>query len=137
MKADIYHKITDDQIVFELEKGVRPWLIPWNAEHAAGRITRPLRSNGVPHKGIDVLMLLSAAMEKGFTTPIWMTLKQASELKANVRKGEHGSLVVYADKIVRTETAAATGEESEYAIPFLKGYVVFNVEQIDGLPEHH
>jgi hypothetical protein len=38
MKADIYQRITD-QIVFELEKGVRPWLKPWNAEHAAGRIT--------------------------------------------------------------------------------------------------
>lgn len=53
-----------------------------------------------------------------------------------VRKGEHGSLVVYADKIIRSETDTATGEESERAIPFLKGYTVFNVEQIDGLPEH-
>jgi antirestriction protein ArdC len=44
---------------------------------------------------------------------------------------------VYADKIIRTETDADTGEESEHAIPFMKGYVVFNVEQIDGLPEHY
>jgi antirestriction protein ArdC len=42
----------------------------------------------------------------------------------------------YADKIIRTETDAKTGEDSECAIPFLKGYTVFNVEQIDGLPEH-
>ena len=63
MKADIYQRITD-QIVCELEKGVRPWLKPWNAEHAAGRITRPLRGNGIPYKGINVLMLWSAAMEK-------------------------------------------------------------------------
>jgi antirestriction protein ArdC len=136
MKADIYQRITD-QIIRELEKGVRPWLRPWKAEHAAGRITRPLRGNGIPYKGINVLMLWSAAMEKGYAAPIWMTYKQASELKANVRKGERGSLVVYADKISRTETDSATGEESEYAIPFLKGYTVFNVEQIDGLPEHH
>lgn len=54
-----------------------------------------------------------------------------------MRKGEHGSLVVYADKIIRTETDSATGEESEYAIPFLKGCTVFNVEQVDGLPEHY
>jgi antirestriction protein ArdC len=63
--------------------------------------------------------------------------KQATELKANVRKGERGSLVVYADKIIRTETDTATGEEAERAIPFMKGYTVFNVEQIDGLPEHY
>jgi antirestriction protein ArdC len=136
MRADIYQKITD-QIVSELEKGVRPWFKPWNAEHAAGRITRPLRGNGVPYQGINVLMLWSAALAKGYAAPIWMTFKQALDLGAHVRKGEEGSLVVYADKIVRTETDTATGEEAERAIPFMKGYTVFNVEQIDGLPEHY
>jgi antirestriction protein ArdC len=136
MKADIYQRITD-QIVSELEKGVRPWMKPWNAEHAAGRITRPLRGNGIHYQGINVLVLWSAAMEKGFAAPVWMTYRQATELKANVRKGERGSLVVYADKIVRTETDITTGEESDYAIPFMKGYTVFNVEQIDGLPEQY
>src|ERR1700730_14849448 len=132
MKTDIYQRITD-QIVRELENGVRPWLKPWNAEHAAGRITRPLRGNGIPYQGINVLMLWAAAMEKGYAAPIWMTFKQALELKANVRKGEHGSLVVYADKITRTETDDKTGEETEHAIPFMKAYTVFNVEQIEGL----
>ncbi len=76
-------------------------------------------------------------MEKGYAAPVWMTFKQASELKANIRKGEHGSLVIYADKIIRTEADAATGEEAERAIPFLKGYTVLNVEQIDRVPEHY
>jgi antirestriction protein ArdC len=116
MRTDVYDKITN-QIVAELEKGVRPWHKPWNAEHAAGRITRPLRANGIPYQGVNVLMLWSAALDKGYAAPIWMTFKQALELKANVRKGEHGSLVVYADKIIRTETTD-TGEESERAIPF-------------------
>jgi antirestriction protein ArdC len=66
-----------------------------------------------------------------------MTYRQAQELGAHVRKGEEGSLVVYADKIIRTETDAETGEEAERASPFMKGYTVFNVEQIDGLPEHY
>jgi N-terminal domain of anti-restriction factor ArdC len=57
------------------------------------------------------------AIEKGYAPPIWMTFKQALEFKAYVRKGEEGSLVVYADKIIRTETDAATGEEAERAIP--------------------
>jgi antirestriction protein ArdC len=134
MRTDVYQKITD-QIVSELERGVRPWLKPWNAEHAAGRITRPLRGNSIPYRGINILMLWSAAMEKGFAAPIWMTFKQALEFNAHVRKGEQGSLVVYADKIIRAETDADTGEESERAIPFMKGYTVFNCEQIDGLPE--
>jgi antirestriction protein ArdC len=136
MRTDVYQKITD-QIVSELEKGVRPWFKPWNAAHAAGRITRPLRGNGIPYQGINVLMLWSAAMAKGYAAPIWMTFKQALDLGAHVRKHEGGNLVVYADKIVRTETDAATGQEAERAIPFMKGYTVFNVEQIDDLPEHY
>jgi antirestriction protein ArdC len=134
MKPDIYQRITD-QIVTQLESGVRPWMQPWNSAHADGRIMRPLRHNGEPYNGINVLMLWSAAEAKGFTSPAWMTFRQAQEFKAHVRKGEQGSLVVYADKIMRTDTDSDTGEESERAIPFMKGYTVFNVEQIDGLPE--
>ena len=36
----------------------------------------------------------------------------------------------------RTEIDEATGEELERDIPFMKGYTVFNVEQIEGLPAH-
>jgi hypothetical protein len=46
-----------------------------------------------------------------------------------------GRLVVYADKITRTETNETTGEESEHAILFTKGYTIFNAEQIDGLSD--
>jgi antirestriction protein ArdC len=136
MRRDIYQSITN-QIVAELEKGVRPWFKPWNADHAAGRITGPLRANGIPYQGINVLMLWSQAVAKGYAAPLWMTFKQALDLGAHVRKGEHGSLVVYADKITRKETDVETGNESERSIPFMKGYSVFNVEQIDGLPEHY
>lgn len=135
MKQDIYERVTA-QIVAELEKGERPWLKPWNAEHAAGRITRPLRANGIPYRGINVLMLWGSAVEQGFSAPLWLTYKQAQELGGQVRKGEKGSLVVYANTITRTETDEATGEEQERDIPFMKGYTVFNAEQVDGLPAH-
>lgn len=135
MKTDIYEKVTAT-IVAELEKGERPWLKPWNAEHAAGRITRPLRANGIPYRGINVVMLWGSAVEHGFSAPLWLTYKQAQELGGQVRKGEKGSLVVYANTISRTETDEATGEEHERDIPFMKGYTVFNAEQVDGLPAH-
>ena len=133
-RIDLYTRVTST-IVAELEKGVRPWLRPWNAEHAAGPITRPLRAGGQPYKGINVLMLWGAAMTQSFASPIWMTFKQAKELNASVRKGSKGSLVVYADRITKTETAS-NGEEQERDIYFMKEYHVFNVEQIDGLPPH-
>ena len=90
MKTDLYQRVTD-QIVSSLEQGVRPWMKPWNAEHAAGRITRPLRANGMPYQGINVLMLWGESVEKGYSAPIWMTFRQALELSAHVRKGEHGA----------------------------------------------
>jgi antirestriction protein ArdC len=131
MNSDVYQRVTDS-IVSQMERGVRPWFLPWKGDHAAGRITRPLRANGVPYRGINVVMLWGAAVEKGYAAPIWMTVKQAHELVAHVRKGERGSLVVYANTITRTETNEETGEENEHAIPFMKGYAVFNVEQIGG-----
>ena len=130
---DIYQRVTD-QIIADLERGVRPWLKPWNAEHAAGRIARPLRSTGVPYRGINVLMLWGAAIEWGYSSPIWMTYAQAQELGGQVRKGERGSHVVYANTIRCTEQDEKTGEETERDIPFLKTYTVFNAEQVDNLP---
>jgi antirestriction protein ArdC len=49
-KSDIYTRITN-RIVADLERGVRPWHRPWSAEHAAGKIIRPLRHNGHPLQG--------------------------------------------------------------------------------------
>jgi antirestriction protein ArdC len=133
-RTDLYTRVTN-AILADLERGVRPWLKPWNAEHAAGRITRPLRAGGQPYKGINVLMLWASAMEQGFRSPIWMTYRQAKELKGNVRKDSKGTLVVYADRITKTE-ADDNGEETGRDIFFMKGYTVFNVEQIEGLPPH-
>jgi antirestriction protein ArdC len=65
-----------------------------------------------------------------------VTFKQAQELGGHVRKGERGSLVVYANRITKTETNEA-GEDTEREIPFMKGYTVFNVEQVEGLPAHY
>src|ERR1700739_5864 len=133
-RQDVYSRITS-QIVASLEQGVRPWVKPWNAEHAAGRITQPLRFNGQPYSGINILSLWMSAAAQNFAAPIWMTFRQALELDAHVRKGEKGSLVVYANAITRTEHDDKTGEDVEREIPYMKGYTVFNVEQIEGLPE--
>ncbi|MGQ4878887.1 ArdC-like ssDNA-binding domain-containing protein [Billgrantia sp. LNSP4103-1] len=89
-KTDIYTRITD-KIITDLEQGVRPWIKLWNAEHAAGRITKPLRHNGQPYNGINILMLWGAAAAIGYSAPIWMTFRQAKELGGHVRKGEKGS----------------------------------------------
>lgn len=136
MRQDVYKRVTDI-LLAALEQGTRPWMQPWNAAHAAGPVSRPLRHNGKPYQGVNVLMLWLAAMEKGYTAPIWMTYNQAKELGAHVKKDERGSLVVYANTFTKTETNEKTGEDEEIEIPYMKPYTVFNVEQIEGLPAHY
>lgn len=134
-RQDIYTRITN-QIVEALERGVKPWTQPWNAAHAAGHVSRPLRHNGQPYSGINVLVLWASAMDRHYAAPIWMTFRQALELGGHVREGEKGSPVVYASTVSRKETDDS-GQDVETAIPFLKSYTVFNIEQIEALPAHY
>src|SRR3546814_3118345 len=94
-RADIYQEITD-QMIAMIEAGTRPWSKSWNGSTAPNI---PLRSTGVPYRGINVLTLWVAAMTKGYASPHWLTFKQALALGGCVRKGEKGSTVVYANKI--------------------------------------
>lgn len=134
-RVDIYAKITDI-IIADLAQGVRPWMKPWNVGHTDGRISRPLRHNGEPYSGMNVLLLWSEQMERGFAASIWMTFRQALELGGAVRKGETGSTVVFASRFTKSE-ADDNGNAVDRDIPFLKAYSVFNIEQIDGLPNHY
>ena len=131
-RTDLYARVTA-RILADLEQGVRPWLQPWQAAPTAGRVTRPLRHNGTPYQGVNILILWGEATAKGYTSPIWMTFTQAMARGAHVRKGAHGTLVVYADTFTTTETTDE-GEAVERRIAFLKSYTVFNVEQIADLP---
>ena len=120
-----------------------PWRRPWRA----GPLARPLRHQGEPYQGINNFLLTMRANLAGYTSPFWMTLRQANEEGARIRKGARSSLVVYygtsykdagtaEDK--KTGAEEETGKDAETArdaIPFLKSYRVFNAGQIDGLPE--
>jgi antirestriction protein ArdC len=48
------------------------------------------------YSGISVLILWGAVIERGFSIQNWLAFRQALGLGGNVRKGEHGTRVVYA-----------------------------------------
>jgi len=131
-RPDLYARVTD-AIVADLETGLRPWVKPWACTTAGGSVRRPVRAGGEPYSGVNVLLLWSEALARGYSAPTWMTFRQAKALGGQVRRGTHGATVVYANRIRRTETDGSGGEV-ERTIPFLKAYTVFNVETIDGLP---
>ena len=68
-RADVYGRVTA-KIVVDLAQGVRPWARPWNAGHTARRASRPLRANGIPYRGINVLLLWSEAQDMNYTAPM-------------------------------------------------------------------
>ena len=76
------------------------------------------------------------SIERGFGTQNWLTFRQALGLGGNVRKGEHGTTIVYADRFTPDEErrrAERDGDEP-ITIPFLKRFTVFNTDQCENLP---
>lgn len=136
-RPGLYQEITD-KIIAELEAGRVPWVQPWRTAAANAPLAMPKNaSTERRYSGINVLILWGAVIERGFSGQRWLTFRQALSLGGNVRKGERGTTVVYADRFVPNDEkkrAVETGEDAQ-AIPFLKRFTVFNADQCDGLPE--
>jgi antirestriction protein ArdC len=69
---------------------------------------------------------------QGYGSQYWLTFNQAKQLGGNVRKGEHGTKIVFW-KFDTFETETADGETEERKSAFLRYYTVFNLEQTEGL----
>lgn len=126
-KYDVRTDITQKMIA-AIEAGTPPWRKPWTGSAVGGAF--PLRSTGEQYRGINVLLLWLAAEERGYCSAHWFTYRQATELGAQVRKGEKASIVVKYGTIERENDQ---GEDKK--IPYTKAYRVFNADQIDGLPK--
>jgi antirestriction protein ArdC len=124
------------QISALLERGVRPWIRPWDNIAPPDALVLPLRSCGTPYRGMNVIALWAATLECGFKSRHWFTFKQALALNACVRKGERGSYVVYYTELTSKagEGTVPSPDDTSETRRILRGYTVFNADQIDGLP---
>lgn len=127
MKFDTYQEVTD-AIAAKVESGALPWRCEWDV----GGFKMPHRVTGEGYRGINVVLLWMAAMERGLTGQTWMTFKQAIDFGGAVRKGEKGTRIVFF-KTLQIEGQDAAGEDETRNIPMLRTYTVFNTDQIDGL----
>ncbi|MDK3020463.1 ArdC family protein [Pseudodonghicola flavimaris] len=136
-RTNLYDDITD-KIIAELEEGRLPWVQPWGTAAVQAPLAMPRNaSTGRQYSGINVLILWGAVIQHGYPTQHWLTFRQALSLGGNVRKGERGTTVVYADRFTPEDEkrrARETGEDAN-SIPFLKRFTVFNAAQCEGLPD--
>ena len=113
---DVYQIVTE-KIISMLERGTVPWRKCWQAGSGMPRNVVSMKE----YRGVNVFLL--SAMP--YSSPYWLTFKQAQDLGGHVRKGEKSSMVVFwkmLDKREDEEVVSAKGK-----IPMLRYYQLFSV----------
>lgn len=129
-KRDVYRKVTD-AIINAIDLGAGTYRMPWIVRRDKGFSPISVGS-AQPYRGINTVVLWAQSQCKGFTSAFWGTYQQWQELGGQVRRGEHGSPVVYWGT---WESKYTDGDDSEARSArhlFAKGYTVFNLDQVDG-----
>lgn len=126
---DTYSELTE-RVISALESGTAPWVRPWRVLGSTS--DRPANfATKKPYNGINVLSLWMDAQMLGYVRNDWMTYKQGTSIGATVRKGEHGSPIIFASPRM-VEDKKKPGTLVCIGMT-LKGYTVFNVAQFDEL----
>jgi len=135
-RTSLYEDVTG-RIIQELEAGTVPWVQPWENSGTALGLPRSAATRKT-YSGINILILWNAVIKRGFASQEWLTFRQALSLGGHVRKGERGTVICYTDSFVPKSERERANEQGDdpSAVPFLKRFTVFNVEQCDGLPAH-
>jgi len=125
MSINVY-EVINNRIMELLQQGTVPWRKPWNAQ---SNYPKNLISKK-DYRGINIFMLGS----QSYSSPYWITYKQATDLKGHIRKGEKSTPVIFWKWLDRKDTEHTEGDNSingKYGI--LKYHSVFNIEQTEGI----
>ncbi|MGE0851986.1 MAG: ArdC family protein [Hyphomicrobiaceae bacterium] len=132
-RSDTYETITG-KLLAAIEANPGEPIMPWQR----GGTQPVLPTNAVTghaYRGVNILSLWVSALERGYDSGQWATLRQWNEKGARVRKGERASPIVFYREI---DVAAEPGDENGEAageterVRFARGYWVFAPEQVDG-----
>lgn len=116
---NVYEIITE-QVLEIMSQGVIPWKKPWNARGAHRNLI-----TGKQYRGINVFLLSCT----NFSSPWWLSFKQAKEKGGKIRKGEKGRQIVFWKPLLTQDIE--TGKEKK--IFMLRYYTVFNLDQVEGI----
>lgn len=126
MSNKVYDVVTAD-ILKQLEEGTVPWHKPWKD----GGLPKSMATSK-PYRGVNVFLLGMA----NYSSPWWGTYRNIEEHGGQVRKGEHGTLVIFWKRLTVADDKSPDPDATKQ-IPMLRYFKVFNAEQADwpnGLP---
>lgn len=132
-----------DSVIKSLEAGKIPWEKEW--DNLSGAIHNSV--TGTKYKGINNIKLYAEMIKKGYIDNRWVTFLQAQKEGWKIKKGEKGTSIEifkYYDKLTKKDLdremlrTLSLEKQREYwaknVYPIGKTYVVFNGEQIEGIP---
>ena len=107
MRRDLYAEVSA-RIIAELERGAAPWV----SRGRNGRREYAMQCHDQPPLLGCNVVLLWLARDRGWPTPRFLTFKQAIEAGGNVRKGEHGTKVIFVKQL---QVKEGRGRRSRHA----------------------
>jgi antirestriction protein ArdC len=122
-----------NRIVIELEKGVKPWVRPWDPDKAGGPQAPFNPVTGQRYHGINVLILGMDMRAFQSGDPRWMSYQQAQERRWQVRQGEKATTIFFTKPY---EVADENSDEGKKTVRVLKSYHVFHASQVENIPAY-
>lgn len=133
-------QIVTDKIIAAIEAGAGKWEMPWHRVSTGSDAMPVNAARGNYYRGANVVILWMAQGAAGYPTAEWATYDQWKAIGAQVRRGEHSTMITYSKRLDvkgkggETGGDGDSGEDSEggRTIWFERAYNVFNAAQVDG-----
>lgn len=126
-RFDLYRTVTD-KIVAAIEAGAGTFVMPWHVGAATGRPINALTGHG--YRGVNVVALWAEAVMSGYGTGWWASYRQWERLGAQVRRSEHGTVIVFYNRLNTAPTDEL--DDSDRFRLIARASRVFNLDQVDG-----
>jgi len=130
------YEIVTNKIIEALEKGVVPWVNPYTGKQHQNYVTKH------EYSGVNSLLLNAVALEKGYTTPYWVTYNQATVRGWKIKKGSKAAVVTLwkesffvensdVEETTINENIVEKNKSDRKIV--LRYYNVFNLDDVDGV----
>ena len=125
IKKDLYQDFTD-QVIKQMEDNNMNWTKPFTTTILNGHHNIVSKK---PYQGMNCFNIGLSVYKNGFKSNEWATFNQWKNLGAKIKKGSKGTEILYWNI---KEYEDKTNKDEKVKIPFLKYFVVFNADQVEG-----